>query len=78
MTQVNNIVNYAIANELVDVNKVSYLKDLTGLDIMKSISINHDIKKAEELVTSHNLTVNKNHTFIVSGVIAHNVKAPND
>lgn len=47
-TQVREIVNYAIANELVDVNKVSYLKDLTGLDIMKSISINHDIKKAEE------------------------------
>ena len=42
-TQVREIVN-----ELVDVNKVSYLKDLTGLDIMKSISINHDIKKAEE------------------------------
>ena len=47
-TQVREIVNYAIVNELVDVNKVSYLKDLTGLDIMKSISINHDIKKAEE------------------------------
>ena len=37
-----------------------------------------DIKKVEELVTSYNLTVNKNHTFIASGVIAHNVKAPND
>ena len=36
-----------------------------------------DIKKVEELVTSYNLTVNKNHTFIASGVIAHNVKAPN-
>ena len=47
-TQVREIVNYAIVNELVDVNKVCYLKDLTGLDIMKSISINHDIKKAEE------------------------------
>ena len=36
-----------------------------------------DIKKVEELVTSYNLTVNKNHTFVASGVIAHNVKAPN-
>ena len=37
-----------------------------------------DIKKVEELVTSYNLTVNKNHTFIVSGVIAHNAKSTND
>ena len=47
---------------------------LQGLTIDAEIV---DIKKVEELVTSYNLTVNKNHTFIVSGIIAHNVKAPN-
>ena len=47
---------------------------LQGLSIDAEIV---DIKKVEELVTSYNLTVNKNHTFIASGVIAHNVKAPN-
>ena len=49
-----------IVNELIDVNKVSYLKDLTGLDIMKSISINHDIKKAEEEEMAKNLQESEN------------------
>ena len=53
---------------------VNYGQTLQGLSTDTEIV---DIKKVEELVTSYNLTVNKNHTFIASGVIAHNVKAPN-
>ena len=48
LDQINRIVNYALENEIVDVNKCSYLKELTGLDIMKSIATKRDLEREEK------------------------------
>ena len=51
MTQVNNIVNYAIANEIVDVQKAELLRTISNIDILKAISNKKEIErldKAEE------------------------------
>lgn len=48
MTQINNIVNYAIANDIADVQKSSLLLDITGIDILKSISTKKDLERLDE------------------------------
>ena len=51
MTQINNIVNYAIANEIVDVQKAELLRTISGIDILKAVSTKKEmerIDKAEE------------------------------
>lgn len=45
-TQVDNIINYMINNEVVDVQKCAYLKSLTGTDILKIISMRRDADEA--------------------------------
>lgn len=46
-TQIREIVNYAIIHELADIEKVNYLRKLTGVDILKAIARNLDVKEAE-------------------------------
>lgn len=46
-TQIREIVNYAIIHELADIEKVNYLKKITGVDILKAIARNLDVKEAE-------------------------------
>lgn len=46
--QIKNIVNFAIRNEIVDVNKCEYLKDITHIDILKTISDNKALEKLDE------------------------------
>ena len=51
MTQINNIVNYAIANEIIDVQKAELLRTISGIDILKAVSTKKEmerIDKAEE------------------------------
>lgn len=47
--QINNIVLYAVENEIIDTQKVAYLKELTGRDILKMISNKHDRIEAEKM-----------------------------
>ena len=37
--EINNLVDYAIDNEIIDMDKCNYLKSLTGRDIMKTIEL---------------------------------------
>lgn len=46
--QVDSLITYAINNQLVDPAKCSWLKDLTGKDILKAISQKDDMLKAEQ------------------------------
>lgn len=39
-TEINNLIDYAITNEIVDYDKSNYLKKLTGRDIIKTIELN--------------------------------------
>ena len=45
--QVDNIIEYAIKNEKVDMNKVSFLKELTGKDILSSITRKREMAELE-------------------------------
>lgn len=48
-TQIREMVNFAIVNEVAcEIAKVTLLKEITGVDILKSISRNLDVKAAEE------------------------------
>lgn len=47
--QVDNLIEYAIENNLVDPEKCAYLKQVTGKDIMLAISRREDDKKHDEL-----------------------------
>ena len=47
LTQIKNIINYSIANEIVDVQKCNYLTELTNIDILKTISQNKKLAKEE-------------------------------
>lgn len=40
LNELNNLVDYAIDNEIVDYDKASYLKQLTQRDIIKTIELN--------------------------------------
>ena len=55
-TQVREVVNYAILHEIADIQKTDYIGELTGVDILKAISRNKDVKKAE---TKMNQSENK-------------------
>lgn len=46
-TQVREVANYAILHEIADVQKTDYIGELTNVDILKAISRNKDVKKAE-------------------------------
>lgn len=46
--QVDNLIQYAIRNQLVDSAKCSFLKQLTGKDIFKAISMIEEDRLAEE------------------------------
>lgn len=48
MTQINNIVNYAIANEIVDVAKCDVLQELTEIDVLGAIATKKGLEKVEE------------------------------
>lgn len=48
MTQVLNIVNYAIANEIADAQKSELLLKVTEIDIFKVISTNRETRRLEE------------------------------
>jgi hypothetical protein len=49
LTQIREMVNFAIVNEVAcEITKVTLLKEITGVDILKSISRNLDVKAAEE------------------------------
>lgn len=43
--QIKNIVNYCIANKIVDAEKCRILKEITHTDILKSVSQNQDLEK---------------------------------
>lgn len=46
-TQVSEIVNYAITHDIADVEKSNYLKKVTGVDILRAITRNQDVKESE-------------------------------
>lgn len=46
--QVDSLISYAINKKIIDPDKCSWLKDLTGKDILKSISQKDDMLKAEK------------------------------
>lgn len=46
--QANNIVNFAIANNIMDIEKCEFLKELTGIDIITCITNNKAIEKADK------------------------------
>ena len=48
ITQIKEIVNYAILHEVVDVQKADLLRQITGTDILKRISFNKDMNEAEK------------------------------
>lgn len=47
-TQIDNIINYAVINDLVDVAKAMYLKELTGVDILENVSRKKKLEEAEK------------------------------
>lgn len=47
LTQIRELVNYAIAHEIIDMDKATYLKDITGLDIVRAVSNNREVERAE-------------------------------
>ena len=47
--QVNNVVSFAVEKEIVDTQKIAYLKKVTGRDVLKMISSKHDRLEAEEM-----------------------------
>lgn len=49
MTQINNIVNYAIANDIVDVQKCELLQKLTNIDILKAISTKKELERLDAI-----------------------------
>lgn len=49
--QVDNVINYAVAKELVDVEKCNYLKLISGKDILKDITRKREIAEAEQKAT---------------------------
>lgn len=46
--QVDNLIEYAVHNEIVDMNKINFLKELTGKDILAGIQRKRDIEEAEK------------------------------
>ena len=48
MTQINNIVNYAIANEIVDVQKAELLRIVSDIDILKAISNKKEMERLDK------------------------------
>lgn len=47
--QVDNLVEYAIHNEIVDMEKIKFIKELThGKDILRGIQKKRDVEEAEE------------------------------
>lgn len=46
--QIDNLIEYAIRNQLIDVQKCSFLKKLTGRDIISMIKANEEDVQAEE------------------------------
>lgn len=51
-TQVVNIANYAILNEIVDSAKCDYIYKVVRIDIIKAIARNKEVERAEELEKS--------------------------
>lgn len=46
--QVDNLIEYAIHNEIVDMAKIDFLKKLTGQDVLAGIKRKRDMREAEE------------------------------
>lgn len=49
MTQVNNIINYAIANEIVDVQKAELLRTISNIDILKAVANKKEIERLDQI-----------------------------
>ena len=47
-TQVKEIVNYAILHDIADVQKSEFLKELTGVDVLKAIVRNKEVEEREK------------------------------
>lgn len=45
--QVDNLIEYAVHNEIVDMNKINFLKELTGKDILYGIQRKREAEEAE-------------------------------
>ena len=43
--QKNSLVDYAIANEIANLDKCEFLKEITGIDIYKAIQLNRADKE---------------------------------
>lgn len=43
-TQVDNLIEYAIENKIVDVDKCTYLKKMTGKDIIKTVGLKAEMQ----------------------------------
>lgn len=43
--QINNLVDYAIENEITNLDKCDYLKEKTGIDIIRAIQLNRQAKE---------------------------------
>lgn len=46
--QVDNLIEYAVHNEIVDMNKINFLKDLTGKDILYGIQRKREVEEVEK------------------------------
>lgn len=47
-TQVDSLITYAIKNEIVEMDKVNFIKKLTGKDVLASVTLKRDVEEAEE------------------------------
>ena len=46
--QVDNLISYAVENEIVNTEKCKYLKEVTGKDILASISRNQNMEEEDK------------------------------
>lgn len=46
-TQVDNLITYAIQHEIVEMDKVNFIKKLTGKDILTSVNLKRQVEEAD-------------------------------
>lgn len=46
-TQVDNLISYAIQHEIVEMEKLNFIKKLTGKDILSSVNIKRQVEEAD-------------------------------
>lgn len=52
-TQIDNIINYCVTKEVIEMEKCTYLKKITGKDIIKDITKKREVKELEEKATKN-------------------------